>query len=830
MPDHGKEIIDNGDGTYILTLDVTGDSIPEIDTASDVNIVLVYDVSQSMTNRVNGTSGGNASGPRRSDAAENVVHDFLVDLSTYQNEDKSNIQVSLVQFSVNGSQVSGWTNNINTNNNSLANRFGDGGEYGDAKLNYSGMGNQNMGTNWEHPLRLAQALIENKPLNGPIFVILIAPTKSGTSNSMGDNPGSSWDVLRGHYNAATDEARTIEIIGDNTPGITSDDATLFGIYASFGGKEADLLDDLLYYANNGEHRSADGSNLMSNPVPTHDYGKTEDAPNYYNASETSDLELAITDILGKVVQAMGVSSVTVSDGTTTSVTASTGTVHLLDIDENSYSYWISMDVTPDENQADTYTNDTTGNTITFTKDGDNYTGTWTDKYGNHSITGNIKTVQVNETTSKTVFEMEWKDANNGLHSQAPTPAVLNTDGNGNDSVDWNLTNIGVLLNGVTYTVKFRVWPSQTTLDLIADLKNNPDLYDTLDENIKKYLVSDGNGGYTLKTNTTASLTFTDTREENPEPTTATYSNPDPVKTMATESLAISKEWENELDDRDHEPIQIEILRDGESFGGEDGTKVNLSDANNWKDSIYIAIGIMLVDDDNNVTILASGHDYSFAELGSDAYNWQLKSNIVRPMLVNGVLTLLINNGSEVPEGTEGVDWYKINTGTEENPVYTYYIKGDEGLNASLTATNERRSYLEVSKDVIYDEGVATFPDQTFDFTIKVDDPNDEDIWFAVKESNDEDARFITEEEDALVVIGERLIRETKTITASANISSDSISVTDKGDYKILTYTYCKLDNNGEIIIDGNGNQSCKTYNMILIGDPYKNYKYKESEE
>ena len=191
MPDHGKEIIDNGDGTYILTLDVTGDSIPEIDTASDVNIVLVYDVSQSMTNRVNGTSGGNASGPRRSDAAENVVHDFLVDLSTYQNEDKSNIQVSLVQFSVNGSQVSGWTNNINTNNNSLANRFGDGGEYGDAKLNYSGMGNQNMGTNWEHPLRLAQALIENKPLNGPIFVILMVLQQKVVQVIQ-------WEIIRDH--------------------------------------------------------------------------------------------------------------------------------------------------------------------------------------------------------------------------------------------------------------------------------------------------------------------------------------------------------------------------------------------------------------------------------------------------------------------------------------------------------------------------------------------------------------------------------------------------------------------------------------------------------
>ena len=96
--------------------------------------------------------------------------------------------------------------------------FGDGGEYGNAKLSYSNMGNQNMGTNWEHPLRLAQDLIDNKPLDGPTFVIMItdgAPTKSGTSTSMGDNPTSPWYDLRTHYNAATDEARAIETIGDD---------------------------------------------------------------------------------------------------------------------------------------------------------------------------------------------------------------------------------------------------------------------------------------------------------------------------------------------------------------------------------------------------------------------------------------------------------------------------------------------------------------------------------------------------------------------------------------------------------------------------------------
>ena len=65
-PSHAKQLSDNGDGTYQIALDVTGDSIPKVETTADVNVVLVYDVSQSMTNRISGNTG-----PRRADAAEN---------------------------------------------------------------------------------------------------------------------------------------------------------------------------------------------------------------------------------------------------------------------------------------------------------------------------------------------------------------------------------------------------------------------------------------------------------------------------------------------------------------------------------------------------------------------------------------------------------------------------------------------------------------------------------------------------------------------------------------------------------------------------------------
>ena len=84
-PVHDKNLYDNEDGTYILELTVTGDADNIPQESGDVDFILVYDVSQSMTNNV---SGGRNS---RADQAEDIVHDFLTNLAEYQNDDKSNM-------------------------------------------------------------------------------------------------------------------------------------------------------------------------------------------------------------------------------------------------------------------------------------------------------------------------------------------------------------------------------------------------------------------------------------------------------------------------------------------------------------------------------------------------------------------------------------------------------------------------------------------------------------------------------------------------------------------------------------------------------------------
>ncbi|MGI6220870.1 MAG: vWA domain-containing protein [Coriobacteriales bacterium] len=321
VPAHSKTLTQNGvtadnpngDGTYKLALSVTGDALDEIQQNGSANIVLVYDVSQSMTNRI---GGGNS--PRRADATEDVVHDFLVNLNRYKQQG-SDIDVSLVTFSRTGGITQNWTDNVA----SLANRFDDGGNDGQYNFTYDRYPD-NYGTNWEHALQQAETLLGRLSDQDPTFVILItdgAPTADGSS---GNNPGNpadmTWNQFVNRYNSARDEARRINQR-------VSSNGAFYGIYAY--GDEADLLDDLLYYAQNGQNN------------PRMSEGTDGSVPNYFNASDTESLTRAIDSIFNAVIKALGITEVSISDGTTSSVGVGSGKFELLEVVEN-YEYWLDI--------------------------------------------------------------------------------------------------------------------------------------------------------------------------------------------------------------------------------------------------------------------------------------------------------------------------------------------------------------------------------------------------------------------------------------------------------------------------------------------------------
>lgn len=132
-PEHHKTIKDNGDGTYDLTLSVTGDA-EQSSSATPVDVVFVVDVSSSMNDKVDGWFGKS-----RMKAAHDAAATLANSLLTGENANKQ-IQVSVVTFGTNAQVATGFTSDPSV----VANAVPTAAE-------------RNQGTNWEGGLKLANA-------------------------------------------------------------------------------------------------------------------------------------------------------------------------------------------------------------------------------------------------------------------------------------------------------------------------------------------------------------------------------------------------------------------------------------------------------------------------------------------------------------------------------------------------------------------------------------------------------------------------------------------------------------------------------------------------
>lgn len=132
-PVHSKTIKDNGNGTYDLTLSVTGDG-EQSSTSTPVDVVFVVDVSSSMNDKVDGWFGKS-----RMKAAHDAAATLANSLLTGENANKQ-IQVSVVTFGTNAQVATGFTSDPSVVANAVPER---------AK--------ENQGTNWEGGLKLANA-------------------------------------------------------------------------------------------------------------------------------------------------------------------------------------------------------------------------------------------------------------------------------------------------------------------------------------------------------------------------------------------------------------------------------------------------------------------------------------------------------------------------------------------------------------------------------------------------------------------------------------------------------------------------------------------------
>lgn len=256
---------------------------------------------------------------------------------------------------------------------------------------------------------------------------------------------------------------------------------------------------------------------------------------------------------------------------------------------------------------------------------------------------------------------------------------VNDDG----EVIWDLSSLGMLENDVTYTVTFRVYPSQAAYDHVMNLKNGRETYENLDEEIRKYLTEE----YQLYTNTDADVTYKDTRVS-AEEETSDYNQVDPVPLEAAE-LNLRKIWDGGSAEDIPDSITVDVMAD-------DTVKVQeltLSAENAWEASCWIAPGLM-----TDSETLDQGHTYTAVEQGTDK-KWDFTTDgSVHPMLVNGVI---------------GTDY-----------------------NGTITMTNTRRGSLDIVKHVTEGENI---PDSEFTVQVYLDTPNGEAAEYTVRNSSGETA-------------------------------------------------------------------------------------------
>ncbi len=623
-PANEKNIKDNEDGTYTISLSVTGATSSDSTTSvNKANVVLVVDTSNSM----NGRSGGYGSVSRltaEKDALteDDGIIDKLVGQNVAGDPVKSDIiEVAIVNFGTRGTTAQDWTTSATTLKNTIN------------SLETS------TGTNWEEALSTAKSLANTKKTAQPnedTFIIFLTdgePTTHNNSYGVNTNYATEWEY-------AKDDARGIVTAGHK----------FYALFTWGSGNSSHYLSSLVQYAYTG---SGDSNSTLSS-----DYEQY-----FTDASDTATLVSALTRIVNDITTGVGYTNIELTDGVT----------------EMTHS-----------NIKTTASGEVSG--VKYYRSGGNYSTTANDGLGE-----------------------EWADA---------PKATINENG----EIDWDLDDL-VLENGVTYTISFIVWPSQESLDLVADLNNGKVSYGSLSEDQKSQIIENG-GKYTLKTNTDyPTLTYStittttvngQTSSVTSDPKTVNIENPDPVG-LKDSKLTIEKLWEDGLDPTQRKDYAGKVVLD--FYRGEEVYKsdITLNEGNYWKLANYIAIapGIMVSSsseaydyatqytDDSEYAILEEGHDYHFTEPdeknqtedGEDkGKHFNLTKADYHPMLVDGTLMNVFYHRNE--DGKIVIDSMEELT--------------------ELTATNEVKGGALIEKILVgNDEETAVSSSDTFKFNAEL---------------------------------------------------------------------------------------------------------------
>lgn len=199
-PAHHKYIEAKEDGTYQLSLDVTGKTKENQQiTAHPVDIILVIDRSGSMKRQLDNDQDANQYNDSRmkivQDRANEMINQLLPSNQPHNNE------MAIVSFS--GSRNDGKWNDATTNQNWTSDAS--------ALTRTVNSLSSNGGTNWEAGLRNANELLEKARPNAVTFVVFLSdgdPTYYYNSDGNTAGEGSEYDATA--YTHAINEADKIK--------------------------------------------------------------------------------------------------------------------------------------------------------------------------------------------------------------------------------------------------------------------------------------------------------------------------------------------------------------------------------------------------------------------------------------------------------------------------------------------------------------------------------------------------------------------------------------------------------------------------------------------
>ena len=754
-PKAEKNKYDNEDGTYDLSLDITG-AASSITSASRANVVVVLDLSYSMLKQ-----DTDKPGVSRLDACKDAIRGLATELMALNENNPDSVEMAYIGFAqrvLNEREINATYTNV------------------DSFMEAVNRSTTAAGTNWDAALEAVNNIQWGDA--DPLYVIFVTDGEpNGYSNKIIAGQGSSNGILwdSGNYNVGTqsnDENNgAVQSAKGQINELKTSGATVYGI-----GAFIDSTTDTYF---------VDKINI--------DIDKT------FRANDTTALEEKMGQIVSKVSNSIGYQDIEMIDG----LTGMTSTA-LVDGTAGNFTYKIvkyteAEDPDPitqedlPNGSSDSVKDEETGTIITYTKQGD---GTY------------IKTIKTPVPDSEATV-IKNNDGTLTIHfpNEADTESIAQAEYDKSaKKVTWNLGDNYQLRDGYTYSVEFTIWPNQASYDILAALRNGllewGDDFDYIDEEgnpqtltAQEYMTQIQKSGntYSLRSNVETGNTVTYYKVvntmmqalpagasvgESTDPTTGvitiytrngngTYTetiktpgstsfvNPDPMPLTGT-TVSMTKKWEDSLNpnqlveliesqgfDENNNPkyfVELNILEGETPYKSYRFYPVKKEEKYVWPVHTVNISPALLVSELpegksasdyktvtlNNTTyyVLNDGHTYNITESNSD-YHFEFQADPYHPALVDSVLTnvaFVTDEQGAIISGTEA-------TIREDVPVET--IEARNSLTSELDITKKVQDNTHTMSQAEMDAETFTYKvTLTIPYTAKKPDETEEPFNYA----------------------------------------------------------------------------------------------------